>query len=34
MIYASINKEYLQPDEVVYDMKGQSSDINCGFGGK
>lgn len=28
------DQEYLQPDEVVHEISGQSPDINCGFGGK
>ncbi|KAI2465789.1 hypothetical protein F4781DRAFT_435043 [Annulohypoxylon bovei var. microspora] len=31
-MYAS--DESLQPDEVVHEIEGQSSDINSGFGGK
>jgi hypothetical protein len=27
-------EEYLQPDEVVDEIQGQSSDINSGLGGK
>ncbi|KAI1182489.1 hypothetical protein F5B17DRAFT_185212 [Nemania serpens] len=33
-MYASTDEQYLQPDEVVSEIRGQSSDINAGFGGK
>ncbi|KAI0437003.1 hypothetical protein F4803DRAFT_540406 [Xylaria telfairii] len=33
-MYANADEEYLQPDEVVHEIQGQSSDINSGFGGK
>jgi hypothetical protein len=28
------NEAYLQPDEVVDEIEGQSSDMNAGLGGK
>ncbi|KAI3322311.1 hypothetical protein HD806DRAFT_523188 [Xylariaceae sp. AK1471] len=30
-MYASTDEQYLQPDEVVSEIQGQSSDINAGF---
>ncbi|KAI0972084.1 hypothetical protein F4678DRAFT_431109 [Xylaria arbuscula] len=33
-MYAETAEEYLQPDEVVHEIRGQSSDLNSGFGGK